>query len=140
MADNRVEDGGEGVVSCGHASADDTAADPARARPPFAVHRTCRECPWLRETPIGRFPVERFVELSDTARQGFNGVFACHKSPDDQEQACAGYLLVAGMNNWTVRLAAIRGRFDLAEISASGPLYDSYAEMLMANLPGRGAK
>ncbi len=106
-------------------------------RPRFAVRRTCSECPWLRATPIGRFPVERFVELATTADQGFNGVFACHKSLEGKEQACAGYLLVAGMNNWSVRLAAIRGRLDLAEISASGPLYDSYADMLAANLNGR---
>ncbi|KAB2852044.1 MAG: hypothetical protein F9K41_15395 [Sphingopyxis terrae] len=109
-------------------------------RPKFAVRRTCSECPWLRATPIGRFPVERFVELATTADQGFNGVFACHKSPDGAEQACAGYLIVAGMNNWSVRLAAIRGRLDMAEISASGPLYDSFAEMLTANLAGRKSR
>ncbi|MGQ3121239.1 MAG: DUF6283 family protein [Aliihoeflea sp.] len=118
----------------------EVSGDASEAAPRFAVRRTCGECPWLRATPVGRFPVERFVELASTADQGFNGVFACHKSPDGREQACAGYLLAAGMNNWSVRLAAIRGRLDMSEISATGPLYDSYAEMLMANLAGRKTK
>lgn len=117
---------------------DESVADTSfGTRPRFAVRRTCSECPWLRATPIGRFRVERFLELAKTAEQGFNGVFACHKTRDGAEQACAGYLLVAGMNHWSVRLATIRGRLDLAEISASGPLYDSYGEMLAANLTGR---
>ncbi len=108
---------------------EDTAAEPR-----FAVRRTCSECPFLRSSRVGRFSVERFAEQAVTAQQGMNPVFACHKSPDGREQACAGYLLVGGMENWTVRLAEIRGRLDMTEISASGPLYDSYFEMMAANM------
>jgi hypothetical protein len=44
-----------------------------------------------------------------------------------------GYLLVAGSENFTVRLAAAQGRFRYEDLKATGPLYESYADMERAN-------
>lgn len=60
-------------------------------------------------------------------------MFACHKTEEGREKACAGFLLVEGHNNFSVRYAVIRGAIDMDEIKATGPLYDSFAAMARAN-------
>jgi hypothetical protein len=101
----------------------------------FAVKRTCDECPWRKDVPVGRFPPARYRALEDTCQSGGFGapIFACHKTKDGHEKACAGYLLVEGMNNNVVRLAAISGRFDPNEITAAAELYSSFNAMARAN-------
>ena len=103
----------------------------------FAVKRTCRECPWKRANPPGKFPPERYVALADTAERSFSGfpqpVFACHMSKEGGEMACAGFLLVVGFDNISVRLAAMQKRLRMDEIEADGELYGSFAEMAAVN-------
>src|SRR5579883_1177505 len=88
-------------------------------KPGFALEVQCQECPWRKDVPVGKFPPERYVALRQTCEQGFNSIFACHRSPDDAPQACVGFLLVDGSNNWTARLAAIEGKFDPAKLKAT---------------------
>ena len=94
---------------------------------------TCNECPWRRDVPVGRFPPERFEALARSVDQGFAPVFACHKSPDAGEFACAGYLMRDGTSNFRVRLALIDKQIDLTALVASGPLYGAFREMAKAN-------
>ncbi len=94
---------------------------------------TCEECPWRKDIEPGRFPPERFVALRRTAQQGFNTIFACHKTAEGRETTCVGYLLVAGQNNFTIRLASATGDFDHTKLKATGPLYSSFEEMAKAN-------
>ena len=59
-------------------------------------------------------------------------LFACHKSPEGREEACAGFLAVEGGGNLAVRLAVAQGRLP-AEALTPGtgwpPLFESYEEM-----------
>ncbi len=101
----------------------------------FRRKETCEECPWRKDVPVGRFPEERFISLQKTTQQGFDKpVFACHKTSEGKgTQACVGFLLVAGHNNFACRLAAAAGKFDPAELKATSPLYESYEAMAQAN-------
>lgn len=100
----------------------------------FAVLRTCRECPWKTTSVPGKFAPERYRKLRRTCEQSLaNPVFACHMSPEGEEKACAGFLLVEGVNNILVRIAAAYGRFSYDDIKADGPLYESFAAMARAN-------
>lgn len=99
--------------------------------------RLCDECPWRRDVPAGRFTKERFAELRSTVMQDFSPIFACHKSVEGKDVACAGYLLRDGINNFTVRLAIVHDEIDLPEIrryAAMIPLYEDYAQMERANI------
>lgn len=71
--------------------------------------------------------------MESSCRQGFGRLFACHMSTEGGEFACAGYLLVAGLQNFRVRLALARGRLDPDEIVSDVALYGSFAEMARAN-------
>lgn len=101
----------------------------------WAATRTCQECPWIKSSPVGKFPPERYKALEETCKQGFgHKVFACHMSPEGEEYACAGFILAEGSNNFEVRMAAgFRQLFDPNEIKATGELYSSFAEMAAAN-------
>ena len=108
--------------------------DVGAATRPFAVKRTCPECPWLRAATLGKFPPGRYAALEATCRPGgLPSVFGCHMTPEGGERACAGFLLVCGRDNNRVRVAMIRGAFNPAAIEATGPLYDSFDEMAAAN-------
>lgn len=99
----------------------------------FRITRQCAECPWRRDVPTGKFPPERYVRLFKTVQQGLNPHFACHRSADETPQVCVGYLLVDGVNNWSARYAAAMGAFDPKQLVATGPLYESFVEMALAN-------
>jgi hypothetical protein len=101
--------------------------------PAYALTKTCAECPWRRDVAVGRFPPERYRALRKTCQQGFNKFFACHKSPEGDEFACVGYLMVDGENNFRVRMALIKKLYDPETLEAAGPLYGSFAEMARAN-------
>lgn len=102
------------------------------------VHRPCDECPWRRDTPAGRFPACRYQQLAETTGGPGTEValgapmFACHKTPDGRERACAGWLATTGRHHLGVRLAAALGRLDPAALEP-GPgwpdLFDTYDEM-----------
>lgn len=100
----------------------------------FCGTKTCGECPWRRDAPVGLFPPERFQKLRSTVpppgEDGLLPIFACHKSPAGEEQACVGYLLVVGYANIAVRLAAVRNAFVMEELTSDGPLFDSYDQVL----------
>lgn len=100
----------------------------------FCMPVTCAECPWRRDVPVGRFPPERYAALKATCEPGgLHKLFACHKSPEGNERACAGFLIVHGEDSNTVRIAIIKGRFRPDDVRASGPLYNNFTEMARAN-------
>lgn len=80
------------------------------------VKRPCSECPWRRDAEPGRFDPERWDSLraSSADAQGFGPgfdapLFACHKTPEGEERACAGWLAVEGANHPVVRLDVLTG-------------------------------
>lgn len=100
----------------------------------YQLRQTCNECPWRKDVEPGRFPPERFYTLARTARQGWgNPIFACHKTIEGKDQACVGFLLVEGWNNFSVRWALAQRWFDPRDLKAAAPLYESYAEMAKVN-------
>lgn len=104
--------------------------------------RPCSECPWRLDQAPGRFPASRYVALADTSA-GPGGsaplgapLFACHKTAEGREVACAGWLAVEGHGHVGVRLAVAAGRLDpdaLAPAADWPALYDRYADMAAAN-------
>jgi hypothetical protein len=57
-------------------------------------------------------------------------MFACHKSAEGNEIACAGWLAVVGYENITVRLLLATGDLTMPEPDETWPpLFDSYDEM-----------
>ena len=100
----------------------------------FAQTTPCSECPWRKDVAPGRFPPERYIALRRTAQQGFgNPIFACHKTTEGRDNACVGFLLVEGDQNFQVRMAVITGRLDYGKLKSPYPLYESYAELAAAN-------
>lgn len=106
------------------------------------VHRPCSECPWRADAEPGRFPACRYEALTATAgapgaEVGFEApIFACHKTPDGGERACAGWLAVVGYDHLGVRFAIMTGRLDPAALKAGDgwpELYPSYAALAAAN-------
>lgn len=60
-------------------------------------------------------------------------MFACHKSPEGGERACASWLAKVGEEHIGVRLAVVMGRLDPAALEPKPdwpPLFDSYEEMV----------
>ncbi|SIH35862.1 Uncharacterised protein [Mycobacteroides abscessus subsp. abscessus] len=62
-------------------------------------------------------------------------MFACHKSAEGQEQACAGWLAVSGVYHLGVRVAVASGRLD-AGVLAAGPdwpeLFSNYDDVMQS--------
>lgn len=101
----------------------------------------CEECPWRRDTPPGQFPAERYEALRTTrgARGEEAGVyaplFACHKSAEGKEIACAGWLAVCGYDHLGIRIALMDGRIppEAMEPGEDWPeLFETYDEMAEA--------
>lgn len=104
--------------------------------------RPCSECPWRRDQPLGRFEASRYEELRDTSAGPAGSaplgapMFACHKSHEGADLACAGWLAVEGHGHVAVRLAVAQGRLDADALAAGHDwpqLYDSYEQMAAAN-------
>lgn len=98
----------------------------------------CNECPWRRSTPPGQFPGTRYDTLRNTsgtrgAEAALNApLFACHKTAEGQEQACAGWLAAVGAGHLGVRLAVIQGRLPATALQPGEgwpELFDTYDEM-----------
>jgi hypothetical protein len=101
---------------------------------PFAMTCTCSECPWLRSSAPAKFTPECYLQLAETCKPGgLREIFTCHMTPDGSERACAGMLLVCGLDNNVVRLAIIQKRVDIHKVRAIGELYRSCREMAVAN-------
>jgi sulfite reductase beta subunit-like hemoprotein len=106
------------------------------------VRRPCDECPWRRDAKPGRFPAGRYEALRETVEQRLGSpIFACHKTPDGKERACAGWLATVGHRSIPVRLAVSAGRLDPAALEPGPgwpPLFTSYEELAESNGAGRG--
>lgn len=99
----------------------------------------CARCPWKRETPPGEFSAERYEALKCTSEQpdgiepGLSApMFACHKTDEGAEEACAGWLAAVGHRHIGVRLAVAHGRLDAAALRPGEgwpELFDAYEEM-----------
>lgn len=98
----------------------------------------CAECPFRTDTMPGMFPARRYDALRETA--GTPGaeacltapMFACHKSPEGREEACAGWLAVCGVEHLGVRMAVLTGRLepeDLRPVPGWPELFASYEDM-----------
>jgi hypothetical protein len=88
-------------------------ARPFRSKP-------CGECPWRKDQPAGRFPPERYIALAPTAYDMSQRLFACHKSPEGREVACAGWLTQSAGHSLSVRLWIIRGIYRPGQASSGG--------------------
>lgn len=62
-------------------------------------------------------------------------MFACHKSPEGREEACAGWLAAVGAEHIGIRLAVAWGRLPASALTPGDgwpELFDSYAKMSAA--------
>lgn len=91
------------------------------------VRRPCDECPWRADARPGRFERARWDALRASAHDERAGsaplgapLFACHKTAEGGERACAGWLAVEGSGHVTVRLAVVTGALP-ADALAPGP-------------------
>ncbi|GAA1978314.1 DUF6283 family protein [Kitasatospora viridis] len=101
----------------------------------------CNECPWKRETEPGQFTAERYELLRNTSEQievtsmediVSQPMFACHKSPEGDEEACAGWLAVEGHQHIGIRLAVATGRIPAQALRPGEgwpELFDTFEEM-----------
>lgn len=110
--------------------------------------RPCPECPWRVDTRPGQFSACRYDVLADTTgepgREAHLGapMFACHKSPEGREWACAGWLAAVGWEHLGVRIAAIVGRLPVSALEPGDgwpQLHASYAEMVAAKAADHGS-
>lgn len=109
----------------------------------------CAECPFRRDTQPGQFPASRYEELAETVgapghEADFTApIFACHKSPEGREEACAGWLAVCGIEHLRIRLALVEGRLPASALApgAGWPeLFTTYEEMAEAQADGYDAR
>lgn len=93
------------------------------------------------DTPAGQFDAERYEALRTTTgepgREAPLGspLFACHKSPEGAELACAGWLAAVGYWHIGVRLAVAAERLDPAALEPGEgwpALHTTYDEMAAA--------
>jgi hypothetical protein len=101
------------------------------------VHRPCNECPWRADSEPGRFARERWDSLaaSSVNTEGFGptygeALFACHKTPDGKERACAGWLVQEGANHPNVRLAVMTGKLPMCALSPGEDWPDLHPDFL----------
>jgi hypothetical protein len=102
----------------------------------------CANCPWRKDSPAGEFTPQRYEALRATAgRPGAEAglsapIFACHKSTEGRDRACAGWLAVVGIEHLGIRLAVATGRLP-AEVLQSADdwpeLFASYDELAERN-------
>jgi hypothetical protein len=104
------------------------------------VRRPCDECPWRVDTEPGQFPACRYDALRETAGErgneaGLNApIFACHKTPENHDRACAGWLATVGREHIGVRLALLMDRLPASALQPGEdwpelfPSYDAMAE------------
>ncbi len=96
----------------------------ASACPLPRVNRPCDECPWRVDARPGRFSEERWTALLETSADPRLGsadmrapMFACHKTVEGRDRACAGWLAVEGAGHVGIRLAVFTGRLHAAALS-----------------------
>jgi hypothetical protein len=96
-------------------------------------------CPFRRDTEPGEFSYARYDSLRGTigSDEDMLGVgdpmFACHKSTEGKEVACAGWLAKFGQFHLIVRYAVITGALDAAALYPGEDwpeLYDDYDQLV----------
>lgn len=102
----------------------------------------CPTCPWRRSSTVGgadipAFDIDLMRGLRNTVGEGdaFRPIMACHYSPCGSETPCLGYVAQVGWSNLALRIMAIDGKIDVAEVvdaCADLDLWPSFAEMLAA--------
>lgn len=104
--------------------------------PPVGQPRPCggdEPCPWRRDARPGQFPAEAFQHSAATSQPGSKRRFGCHSSSLEQPRMCAGWLLRGAQHNAAVQRVLADGTVPRPELPAGVELYDSYAEMAVAN-------
>lgn len=105
------------------------------------MKRPCAECPWRVDSPPDQFESCRFDALRATSGSAGSEahfgapLFACHKTQEGRDAACAGWLAVAGYDNLGVRFAVVTGRLPAESLRLGDgwpELYGSYEEMAEA--------
>lgn len=115
-----------------------------RGEPLPHAGKPCPNCPFRKDSPVGEFDTERFNILRTSSRDPRTGadappgspIFACHKSIEGREIACAGWLAIEGYGNLSVRLALSFGELDPATLHPSEnwpELHASYNEVAVKN-------
>ncbi|MDX3020072.1 DUF6283 family protein [Streptomyces acidiscabies] len=105
--------------------------------PSAAPRRPCtgqEPCPWRRDAPLGQFPAEAFVHSAPGNRTGGpSGRFGCHSSTPARPLLCAGWLLSGADGNDEILGMMDAGVLARPELPDGVELYESYAEMAVAN-------
>lgn len=106
---------------------------------PCSPSETNGACPFRKDAEPGEFPLERYEGLRCTigapgaeAQLGAP-IFACHKTGEGREIACAGWLATQGWNHLTIRLAVADGRIPMSAMEPGDDwpeLYKDYDEMV----------
>ncbi|MFD7663454.1 DUF6283 family protein, partial [Streptomyces sp. NPDC059788] len=90
-------------------------------------------CPWRRDAPPGQFPAEAYRHSAATSRPGTDRHFGCHSGRPGQPQMCAGWLLRGAEHHAGVQQQLADGALARPVLPAGMELYDSYADMAVAN-------
>lgn len=98
-----------------------------------AQRRPCAECPWRLDVEPGRFPPGRYRVLAGTAYDLAERVFACHKSIEGADVACAGFLERGADHNLSIRFAYMRRQLERIDRSGGLELFEDYRAMAIAN-------
>ena len=79
--------------------------------------KPCDACPWVVTTTPGEFSSERYAVLRATTVQPDGNhaefgapLFACHKTQEGTDMACAGWLASVGDQSVSVRVLIAQGR------------------------------
>lgn len=105
--------------------------------------KPCKSCPWRLETcadDIPHFDLELAEGLAKCCPNerghgpDFNApLFACHKSTEGSEAACAGWLATVGNRHPVVRLAVMTNRLPTSALQSGNgwpALHQGYSEVL----------
>lgn len=111
------------------------------------VRRPCDACPWRKDAQPGRFDVERWESLQASSPAPYgpefgSPLFACHKTPEDGERACAGWLASVGHTHPAVRFAIMLGDMPEAALEPGEDwpdLHETFRETALHDLDGRPA-
>jgi Family of unknown function (DUF6283) len=110
------------------------------------VKRPCDACPWRKDAEPGRFTPERWKALAPSSSDGNFGadfdapLFACHKTPDGKERACAGWLAMEGANHPMVRLDVMLGAIPVCALQPGEDwpdLHETFIETRDHDMEGR---
>lgn len=94
----------------------------------------CDSCPFRYDKPFQGLSLNRVIEIENSLHN--DQFFSCHKYNDKKEKlACIGSVIYLEKNggvfsNFTYRLAAMRGDFDLQKLNSKIPIVSSLEEFI----------